>query len=573
MLKQKLIFFKSMSILFFLVLSLLTGGCNTFTGSEYPVSQGMVVSADSLATEVGLNILRAGGNAIDAAVGVGFALSVTYPVAGNLGGGGFMVIRKANGEEFTLDYREKAPNLAKRDMYLNSEGEFIDSLAQEGILASGVPGSVSGMLFALENHGTMSRKNVILPAFKIAEEGFLLSEATANSFNRYRNSFLKFPSTTKYFTKDSSLFGKGDLFVQKDLAATLQRIIENGSDGFYKGTTAYLIVEQTKKMDGIISHKDLANYNTVVRDVVRGKYRDYQIISMPPPSSGGIALVELLNILENIDIKSLGHNSVKYVHYLTEAMRRVYADRSKYLGDPDFFPVPVDSLLSKKYAHRLFSQITNSASNSVDVTPGLEKGIESLETTHYSIIDKWGNAVSVTTTINSGYGSKVVVDGAGFFLNNEMDDFSAKPGVPNQFGLLGSEANSIEPGKRMLSSMTPTIVLKDDKPVLIVGSPGGSTIITAVLQVVLNVLDFDMEVKDAVNAPRIHHQWYPDQVSLEEGVLDPLGTLELMNIGHKVKDIPYLGLIEAIKIDPETGKVSGATDRRGFGLAKGEFDK
>jgi gamma-glutamyltranspeptidase/glutathione hydrolase len=310
MLKQKLIFFKSMSILFFLVLSLLTGGCNTFTGSEYPVSQGMVVSADSLATEVGVNILRAGGNAIDAAVGVGFALSVTYPVAGNLGGGGFMVIRKANGEEFTLDYREKAPNLAKRDMYLNSEGEFIDSLAQEGILASGVPGSVSGMLFALENHGTMSRKNVILPAFKIAEEGFLLSEATANSFNRYRNSFLKFPSTTKYFTKDSSLFGKGDLFVQKDLAATLQRIIENGSDGFYKGTTAYLIVEQTKKMDGIISHKDLANYNTVVRDVVRGKYRDYQIISMPPPSSGGIALVELLNILENIDIISLGHYSV-----------------------------------------------------------------------------------------------------------------------------------------------------------------------------------------------------------------------------------------------------------------------
>lgn len=573
MLRQKLISSKSIFGLFFLLLSLVFGGCNTFTGSEYPYSQGMVVSADSLATEVGIKILRAGGNAIDAAVGVGFALSVTYPVAGNLGGGGFMVIRKANGEEFTLDYREKAPKLAKRDMYLNSEGDFIDSLAQEGILASGVPGSVSGMLFALENHGTMSREVVISPSVELAEKGFYLSEATSNSFNRYRNSFLKFPSTSKYFTKDTTLFVKGDLFVQQDLAETLRRIIENGFDGFYKGKTADFIVAQTRKMDGIITLDDLEKYNTVVREVVSGTYRGYKILSMPPPSSGGIALIELLNILENIDLKSLGHNSTKYVHYLTEAMRRVYADRSKYLGDPDFYPVPIDSLISKKYAQKLYSQITSSASNSADISPGLKNGNESLETTHYSIIDKWGNAVSVTTTINSGYGSKVVVDGAGFFLNNEMDDFSAKPGVPNQFGLLGSEANSIEPGKRMLSSMTPTIVLKDDKPVLIVGSPGGSTIITAVLQVVLNVLDFEMEIKEAVNAPRLHHQWYPEHVSLEAGVLDALGTLELMNMGHKVKDIPYLGLVEAIKIDSKTGRVSGATDGRGFGLAKGELDK
>lgn len=573
MLKQKLISSKSISGLIFFVLSLVFSGCSSFSESESALDQGMVVSADSLATEVGIKILRAGGNAIDAAVGVGFTLSVTYPVAGNLGGGGFMVIRKANGEEFTLDYREKAPNLAKRDMYLNSEGEFIDSLAQEGILASGVPGSVSGMLFALENHGTMRREDVISPSVELAEKGFYLSEATSNSFNRYRNSFLKFPSTSKYFTKDTTLFVKGDIFVQRDLAETLRRIIENGSDGFYSGKTAEFIVAQTQKMDGIITFDDLKKYNTVVREVVSGTYHGYKILSMPPPSSGGVALIELLNILENINLKNLGHNSTEYVHYLTEAMRRVYADRSKYLGDPDFYPVPVDSLISKKYAKKIFSQITTSASNSADISPGLGNNSESLETTHYSIIDKWGNAVSVTTTINSGYGSKVVVDGAGFFLNNEMDDFSAKPGVPNQFGLLGSEANSIEPGKRMLSSMTPTIVLKDDKPVLIVGSPGGSTIITAVLQVVLNVLDFEMEVKEAVNAPRIHHQWYPEHVSLEEGVLDSSETLELINMGHKVKDIPYLGLIEAIKIDQKTGKVSGATDGRGFGLAKGELDK
>ncbi|MBK7867402.1 MAG: gamma-glutamyltransferase [Ignavibacteriales bacterium] len=571
--KLKLISSKLFSFFLFLTLSLTISGCATFSGRETAYAQGMVVSADSLATEVGIKILRAGGNAIDAAVGVGFALSVTYPVAGNLGGGGFMVIRKANGEELTLDYREKAPNLAKRDMYLNSKGEFIDSLAQEGILASGVPGSVSGMLFALENHGTMTREAVISPSVELAENGFYLSEATSNSFNRYRNSFLKFPSTSKYFTKDTTLFVKGDIFFQKDLAKTLRRIIESGTDGFYKGQTAELIVAQTQKMDGIITLDDLAKYNTVVREVVKGTYRGYKILSMPPPSSGGVALIELLNILENIDLKSLGHNSTKYVHYLTEAMRRVYADRSKYLGDPDYYPVPVKSLISKQYAKKLFEQITSSASNSANISPGLGNNSESMETTHYSIIDKWGNAVSVTTTINSGYGSKVVVDGAGFFLNNEMDDFSAKPGIPNQFGLLGSEANSIEPGKRMLSSMTPTIVLKNDKPVLIVGSPGGSTIITAVLQVVLNVLDFNMEIKEAVNAPRMHHQWYPDHISLEEGVLNAVGTLELMNMGHKLKDIPYLGLIEAIKIDPETGKVTGATDGRGFGLAKGELDK
>lgn len=573
MLKQKLIFSKS--ILIFLLLFFTPGltGCTTFNGNENLYSQGMVVSADSLATEVGIKILRSGGNAIDAAVGVGFALSVTYPVAGNLGGGGFMVIKKANGEEFTLDYREKAPKLAKRDMYLNSEGNFVDSLAQEGILASGVPGSVSGMLYALANHGTMSREDVIMPSVELAKKGFYLSEATANSFNRYRSSFIKFPSTTKYFTKDSALFAPGDIFVQSDLANTLGRIIENGTDGFYRGKTAELIVAQSQKMDGIISFDDLMKYNTVVREVVTGNYRGFKILSMPPPSSGGIALIELLNILENIDLRSLGHNSTKYVHYLTEAMRRVYADRSKYLGDPDFYPVPIDSLISKNYAKKLYSQITSSASNSADILPGLVESSESMETTHYSIIDKWGNAVSVTTTINSGYGSKVVVDGAGFFLNNEMDDFSAKPGVPNQFGLLGSEANSIEPGKRMLSSMTPTIVLKDDKPVLIVGSPGGSTIITAVLQVVLNVLDYEMDVNEAVDAPRIHHQWYPEHISIEDGVLDSSGTLELINMGHKVKDIPYLGLIEAIKIDQKTGRVSGATDRRGFGLAKGELDK
>lgn len=558
---------KFLAVLF--LSAFLLNGCAT----NLQVSQGMVVSADSLATLVGNDILRKNGNAVDAAVAVGFALAVTYPVAGNIGGGGFMLIREADGTMISFDYREKAPAGASRDMYLDADGNFIDSLAQEGVLSAGVPGSVAGMLDALEKYGTMSREEVIGPALQLARDGFKLPHSTASSFNRYSQVFGKYPSTAKIFTKIDSQFEWGELFRQPDLAATLERIIKYGKDGFYKGETSKIVSAFMVAHKGLITSEDMASYQSVTRSPVTGTYRGYKIISMAPPSSGGVALIQLLNILENADIRNMGHNSAEYVHYLTEAMRRVYSDRSEYLGDPDFFNVPLNKLLSKNYAKKLFLQIDTAATLSKMVKPGLVNFNESLETTHYSVIDRHGNAVSVTTTINSGYGAKVVVEGAGFFLNNEMDDFSAKPGVPNQFGLLGSEANSIQPGKRMLSSMTPTIVLKDDKPFLIVGSPGGSTIITSVLQVILNTIDFGMDVRSAVDAPRIHHQWYPDHISCESGVLDQSEIKDLTARGHLVKDIAYLGLIEAIRIDPSTGNVTGASDRRGYGLAKGEKEK
>ncbi|KAA0249565.1 MAG: gamma-glutamyltransferase, partial [Chlorobiota bacterium] len=375
----------------------------------------MVVSADSLATLVGNDILWKNGNAVDAAVAVGFALAVTYPVAGNIGGGGFMVIREADGEMISFDYREKAPAGASRDMYLDADGNFIDSLAQEGVLSAGVPGSVAGMLDALEKYGTMSREEVIGPALQLARDGFKLPHSTASSFNRYSQVFGKYPSTAKIFTKIDSQFEGGELFRQPDLAITLERIIKYGKDGFYKGETSKIVSGFMEAHKGLITSEDMAGYESVTRSPVTGTYRGYKIISMAPPSSGGVALIQLLNILENADIRSLGHNSAEYVHYLTEAMRRVYADRSEYLGDPDFFNVPLNKLLSKNYAKQLFSQIDTAATLSKMVKPGLVNFNESLETTHYSVIDRHGNAVSVTTTINSGYGAKVVVEGAGFF--------------------------------------------------------------------------------------------------------------------------------------------------------------
>ena len=572
MLKPKSIFSKTHFSFVIVFLFVFLSGGESYSQIP-PVKEGMVVSADSIATEIGVQILREGGNAVDAAVATGFALAVTYPVAGNIGGGGFMVIRLQSGEEITLDYREKAPAGASRDMYLDKEGNFIDSLAQEGILSGGVPGSVSGLLTALEKYGTMSRERIIAPALKLAKEGFILPKPTAASFKKYNKSFNKFPSTASIFTKNGLPFEPGELFVQSELATTLDLIIKEGIKGFYTGATADKIVSHMKRESGLITSDDLSNYETVLRKPVVGTYRGYKVISMPPPSSGGVALIQLLNILEYVDLKSLGNSSPEYVHYLVEAMRRVYADRSEYLGDPDFFKVPVKDLISKEYAKKLYSQIKPEATSSEEVKPGLETPKESMETTHYSVLDRWGNAVSVTTTINSGYGSKLVIDGTGFFLNNEMDDFSAKPGVPNQFGLLGSEANSIKPGKRMLSSMTPAILLKDNSPFLIVGSPGGSTIITSVLQVILNVVDFGYDIRKAVDLPRIHHQWYPDVVSIEEDVFSPESREVFEKKGYKVKDIAQLGLIEAISVDNQTGEVSGASDRRGVGLARGEGQK
>ncbi len=560
----------------FLIFTILASQILNFSflesASRRPVKSfnGMVVSSDSLATKVGIEILKKGGNAVDAAVAVGFALAVTYPQAGNIGGGGFMVIRMANGETVTIDFREKAPLKAHRDMFLDESGNFAPEKSQIGHLSVGVPGSVAGLILALEKYGTMSRKEVLNPAIKLAEKGFIVNEGLANAFKNAFEHFKKFPSTMKYFSKNGEPYKAGDKLVQKDLAKVLKLIRDKGRDGFYKGKVADLIVAEMKRGGGLITYEDLENYQPVIRKPVIGNYRGYEIISMGPPSSGGVCLIELLNILENFDLKKYGFGSSQTIHYLVEAMKRVYADRAEYLGDPDFVQIPLEKLLSKEYAKEIANEIdTFYATPSSKIIRSVSPAFEGVHTTHYSVVDKWGNAVAVTTTINSYFGSMVVVDGAGFFLNNEMDDFSAKPGAPNQFGLLGSEANSIQPGKRMLSSMTPTIVLKNGKPFLVLGSPGGSTIITSVLQVILNVVDFGMNIQEAVDAPRIHHQWYPDEIYYERRglVFDVIENLKKR--GHKlVERHGFQGEVQAILID-ENGVKYGAVDPRGYGLAMG----
>lgn len=529
---------------------------------------GIVVSASRLASEVGIEILKKGGNAIDAAVAVGFALAVTYPSAGNIGGGGFMVIRLNDGFTTTIDYREKAPIKAYETMYQDSVGNFLPHLSQEGTTSAGVPGSVAGLIYALENYGTMKLKDVIEPAIKLAEEGFILDYRLIESINYNYQEFLKYPSSKKIFTKDGKPFVEGDLFIQKDLAKTLRMISQKGRDGFYKGEIADKIIAQIQSLNGIMTHEDLENYFPVERKPVISTYRDYEIITMGPPSAGGVTLIQTLNILEHTSFSKEDWGSSGYIHTITEALKFSFADRSKHLGDPDFYNVPVDKLISKNYAKELFSRISDKAIPSELIAPADFSAIlESPETTHYSVIDKYGNAVSTTTTINSSYGSKIVVEGAGFLLNNEMDDFSSKPGEPNQFGLVGSEANKIEPGKRMLSSMTPTIITKESKPVLILGSPGGSTIPTAVLQVFLNYIDFKMDIQEAVNAPRIHHQWLPDQIDYEEFGLTKDVIENLLNRGQKLGNKRMLGRVEAIAIENEW--YFGATDPRGFGAAVG----
>ena len=532
----------------------------------------MIVSADPLATQAGLQILKDGGNAIDAAVAVGFALAVTYPSAGNIGGGGFMNIHLADGRSETIDYREKAPGAATRDMYLDSAGNFVPNRSTLGYLASGVPGSVAGMLLGLEKYGTMKRDQVIAPAYTLAHDGFPILPGLARYLNNAREYFEHFPSSKKYFAKaNGEEFQEGEVWKQEDLAQTLHRIIDNGRDGFYRGPTAEFIAAQMKQGGGLITTDDLAQYHAIVRPPVRGTYRGYEILSMPPPSSGGIALIQLLNILEGYDLTQYGQNSAATIHRYVEAMRRVYADRAEHLGDPDFYHVPVQWLLSKKYADERRATIdTLHSSRSSDISHGIPPGHESQQTTHYSVVDQWGNCVSVTTTLNGWFGSKVAVDGAGFMLNNEMDDFSAKPGVPNMFGALGNVANEIQPNKRMLSSMTPTIVLKEGKPFMVIGTPGGTTIITTVMQVICNVIDFGMDIEEAIDAPRIHHQWYPDTVFYEKGGLsfDTLEKLRAMG-HHMIERHGTSGLAEGIIIDEKHHVYYGATDPRGYGLAAG----
>ncbi len=505
----------------------------SYDAIHHPVmaNNGMVSAQDRIAAEVGRDILARGGNAIDAAVATGFALAVTHPQAGNLGGGGFMMVHLAEtGEVIALDFREMAPAAATRDMYLGDDGEVDNKLAQYSRLSAGVPGTVMGLLEALETYGTMTRREVMGPSIRLAAKGFPMSYAMAEGIEDSREQLSVDESSVKYFLGRKA----GEKFYQPDLAKTLRRIMRSGADGFYAGKTADLIVAEMQEGRGVITHEDLANYKTVIRRPVTGLYKGNKIYAMSPPSSGGVHIVQMLNILSGYDLQADGHNSAAYLHKLIEAMRRAYADRSKYLGDPDFVDVPVTDLTAQSYANDLRESISpNAASKSSEISPGAKLPYESVNTTHYSVIDKAGNAVSVTYTLNFSYGSGYSVDGAGCLLNNEMDDFSSKPGSPNGYGLIGGEANKIQPRKRPLSSMTPLIVTKDGGVVLATGSPGGSTIITSVLQMVLNVVEWDMNLAEAVHKPRIHHQWLPDVVITEPGISrDTLNRLSAM--GHQL---------------------------------------
>lgn len=549
-----------------LVASGAAAACAQTSATPPPVraENGMVVSAEVNASEAGVEILRAGGNAVDAAVATGFALAVTYPVAGNIGGGGFMVIRLPDGTATTIDYREMAPAASTRDMFLDSTGTFVPERSQRGYLASGVPGAVAGLVQAHEAYGRLPLAEVMAPAIRLAE-GYAIGRSQAQRFNAFRQRFELFPSTARYFAPEDG-FTPGQTFRQGDLATVLRRIAARGRDGFYRGATADAIVAEMERGGGLITHADLAAYRAVEREPVRGSYRGYGVLSMPPPSSGGVALVQLLRMMEPYDLRASGYNSSATIHLMAEAMRRVYADRAEWLGDPDFTPVPIEALTSVDYVRgRLDDFNPYRADTSATVSYGVPLAGESDETTHYSIVDADGMAVSTTTTLNGGYGSLVVVDGAGFFLNNEMDDFAAAPGVPNMFGLVGSEANAVAPGKRMLSSMTPTIVESPDGELfMVIGSPGGARIITTVFQVILNVIDHGMDIQAAVAAPRIHHQWLPDRLFAEHMSLSADTEHALRQRGWDLLEGRRWsradGIVVAYEVSDTAGDPSGMTE-------------
>lgn len=522
-------------------------------------ANGMVVCAYPDAAQVGLAILKKGGNAVDAAVAVQFALEVTFPEAGNIGGGGFMVYRSATGETNTLDFREKAPSGASVNMFLDASGNVVPGMSLNTHQASGVPGSVDGMVEANRKYGKLKWADLVQPAIDLAHNGFKISKRLADIYNRSQAAFKKANPDKNYFIKDTP-WQEGDLLVQEDLAKTLEQIRDKGRKGFYDGIVADEIVAEMKNGNGLITKADLQNYHAIWRKPITGTYKEYKIITVPPPSSGGIALLSLLKSVENYPLHRWGYNRDSTVQVMVEAERRVYADRSKYLGDPDFYKVPVDSLLRTSYIQGRMKNFTWAAATpSASIQPGTIVGYESDQTTHYSITDKEGNAVSITTTLNGTFGSKIFVKGAGFLLNNEMDDFSSKPGVPNMYGLLGGKANSIQPNKRMLSAMTPTILEKNGKLFMVVGTPGGATIITSVFQTILNVIEFDQNMQQAVASKRFHHQWMPDNVQVERGGLDPATQTKLEQKGYKFTN-STIGRVDAILKTP-LGYEGGADPR------------
>lgn len=531
---------------------------------------GMVASENKYATEAGLQVLKEGGNAVDAAVTIGFTLAVTFPRAGNLGGGGFMVVYIEEADEvIAIDYREKAPLKASRDMFLDKTGKVDKQKSRNSILSAGVPGTVAGLSMVLEKYGTISLQRAIQPAIELAEKGFPVDQELSQSLIQAKNRMQESPSSIEiFYKKDGEPYQKGEILTQKDMAWSLKQISKNGPEAFYSGDISEKIATFMNQEGGLITKEDLEKYRPVIRKPVRGEYRGFEIYSMPPPSSGGVHLIQMLNILEMFPLSSFGHNTAQTIHILAETMKYAYADRSKHLGDPDFSPVPVSELTSEKYAKSISEQIDmEKLRPSSEITPGNMNIEEGPNTTHFSVIDNDGNAVSNTYTLNFSYGSKITVPGTGILLNNEMDDFSAKPGVPNTYGLVGGKLNSIEPEKRMLSSMSPTIVMKDGKPYLITGSPGGSRIITTVLQIILNVIDFDMNIAEATNAPRVHHQWLPDVLNVERGLnRDTIKIIEEM--GYKVEVGRTIGVAESIM--KEGNYFYGASDpRRPGGLTAG----
>ncbi|MBL8217458.1 MAG: gamma-glutamyltransferase [Bryobacterales bacterium] len=536
--------------------------------ARHPVRErkAMVVAQEQQATDIGVAVMKAGGNAVDAAVAVAFALAVTHPTAGNLGGGGFLLLRTDRGESTFFDFRERAPGKATRDMYIGPDGKVTrDSLV--GWRASGVPGTVHGLWTAHQKHGSKPWASLVAPSIKLAK-GFPMSYSLSESLESAAPRLLsKFPETNRIYLRDGKFYEKDDVFVQADLARTLTRIAKHGPKDFYEGETARLFAAEMEKNGGLITLEDLKNYQTAVRKPLTGSYKGHEIITAPPPSSGGIGILQIMGMLEGTGYHNTGAGSAAAIHVVAEAMRRFNADRSEHMADPDFFKVPVSGLLSKAYIEQLRNSIDREkASKSDAVRPGKPALAESAETTHFSIIDPKGNAVALTYTLNGSYGSGVTVPGLGFLLNNEMDDFSAKPGEANMFGVVQGEANIIQPRKRPLSSMTPTIILKDGKLKMVVGAPGGSRIITGVAQVILNVLDFGMGVQSAIDAPRFHHQWQPDKLMVERE-MSPDTIAALRAKGHEVDFISNVALVEAIVV--EDGWLAGGTDRRAHGKAAG----